>query len=126
MKRIVLLIVAVVFSASISAQTTPSVKTEDVKNAETAVAVEQNPEDTEKQITEALMKDEGLQKETIAYLKGNSDTSDALNEIVGENKDSSSGIMEAVMGDSKLASAAIDWISNNPEMIQKAMKIIGM
>ena len=124
MKRIVLLIVAVVFSASISAQTVPSVKTEDVKNAETAVA-EQNP-DTEKQITEALMKDEGLQKETIAYLKENPDTSDALTEIVGKNKDSLSGIMDAVMGDSKLASAAIDWISNNPEMLQKAMKIIGM
>ena len=72
------------------------------------------------------MKDEGLQKETIAYLKENPDTSDALTEIVGKNKDSLSGIMDAVMGDSKLASAAIDWISNNPEMLQKAMKIIGM
>ena len=67
MKRIVLLIVAVVFSVSISAQTMPSVKTDDVKNTGMAVAAEQSP-DVEKQITEALMKDEGLQKETIAYL----------------------------------------------------------
>ncbi len=34
--------------------------------------------------------------------------------------------MKAVMGDSKLSAAAIDWISNNPEMLQKAMKIVGM
>ncbi len=81
MKRIVLLIVAVVFTASISAQTVPSLKTEDVANAGMAVAAEQNPE-LEEQITEALMKDEGLQKETIGYLKENSDTSDALTEIL--------------------------------------------
>lgn len=125
MKRIVLLLVAVVFSASISAQTMPSVKTDDVKNAGMAVAAEQSP-DVEKQITEALMKDEGLQKDTIAYLKENPDTSNAVTEIVGQNKDSLSGIMKAVMGDSKLSAAAIDWISNNPEMLTKAMKIIGM
>lgn len=125
MKRVVLLIVAVIFSVSISAQTLPSVKTEDVTKAGMAVAAEQNPE-LEKQITEALMKDEGLQKDTVAYLKENPDTVNALTEIIGQNKDSLSGIMKAVMGDSKLSTAAIDWIANNPEMLSKAMKIIGM
>lgn len=125
MKRIVLLIVAVVFSATISAQTIPSVKTEDVKSAGMAVANEQNP-DMEKQIKEALMKDESLQEETIGYLQDNEDTSDAITEIIQDNEDSLSGIMEAVMGDSALSSAAIDWISNNPEMLKKAMKIAGM
>jgi len=125
MKRIVLLIVAVVFSASISAQTVPSVTAEDVKDAGMAVAAEQTP-DLEKQIKEALMKDESLQEETVGYLRDNEDTSDAITEIIGENEDSLSGIMEAVMGDSTLSSAAIQWISNNPEMLKKAMKIVGM
>jgi uncharacterized membrane protein YvbJ len=125
MKRIVLLIVAAVFSASISAQTLPSVNTEDVKEAGMAVAAEQT-QDVEKQIKEALMKDEDLQEETIGYLKDNEDTSDAIADIIGENEDSLSGIMEAVMGDSTLSSAAIEWISNNPEMLKKAMKIVGM
>ena len=125
MKRIVLLIVAVVFSASISAQTVPSVKVDDVQKAGMAVAADQNPE-LEKQIKEALMKDEGLQEDTIAYLRDNEDTSDALTEIIEENEDSLSGIVEAIMGDSELASAAIDYISNNPELLKKAMKIIGM
>jgi len=125
MKQIALLIVAVVFSASISAQTVPSVNAEDVKSAGMEVAAEQNP-DVEKQIKEALMKDESLQEETVGYLRDNEDTSDAITEIIQENEDSLSGIMEAVMGDSALSSAAIDWISNNPEMLKKAMKIAGM
>ena len=125
MKRIVLLIVAVVFSASVSAQTMPSVNTDDVKDAGMAVAAEQSG-DAEEQIKEALMKDEGLQEDAIEYLKDNEDTSDALTEIIQENEDSLSGIMEAVMGDSALSSAAIEYISNNPELLKKAMKIVGM
>ncbi len=125
MKRVVLLIVAVIFSVSISAQTMPTVNTDDVKNAGVAVAAEQSPE-LEKQITDALMKDEGLQKETINYLKENPETTNALSKILVDNKDSLDGIMKAVLGDSALATAAVDWIANNPEMLSKVMKIAGM
>ncbi len=125
MKRVVLLIIAVIFSASISAQTMPSVKTDDIKDAGMAVAAEENP-DVEKQIKEALMKDEGLQKETINYLKENPETTSAVSKILEDNKGSVDGIMKSVLGDSALSTAAIDWISNNPEMLQKAMKIVGM
>jgi len=125
MKRIVLVIIAVVFSASMAGQTMPSVSTDDVKNAGKAVVTDQS-QDVDKQITEALMKDEGLQEDTVEYLQENEDTSDAITEIIEENEDSLSGIMEAVLGDSSLSAAAIDFIKNNPEMLQKAMKIIGM
>ncbi len=84
MKRVVLLIVAMIFSASISAQTMPTVNTDDVKNAGVAVAAEQSPE-VEKQIKDALMKDEGLQKETINYLKENPETTNALSKILVDN-----------------------------------------
>jgi transcription termination factor NusB len=125
MKRVVLLIVAVIFSASISAQTMPSVSTDDVKNAGVAVAAEQSPE-VEKQIKDALMKDEGLQKETINYLKENPETTNALSKILVDNKDSLDGIIKSVLGDSALTTAAVDWIANNPEMLNKVMKIVGM
>jgi uncharacterized membrane protein YvbJ len=125
MKRVVLLIVAMIFSASISAQTMPTVNTDDVKNAGVAVAAEQSPE-VEKQIKDALMKDEGLQKETINYLKENPETTNALSKILVDNKDSLDGIMKAVLGDSALTTAAVDWIANNPEMLNKVMKIVGM
>ena len=58
------------FTASLSAQTMPSVSTDDVKKVGMEAAADQNPE-LEKQITDALSKDEGLQKETVNYLKEN-------------------------------------------------------
>ena len=109
----------------VSAQTMPSISTNDVKKVEVDALAEQSPE-MDKQIKEALMKDEGLQKETIDYLKENPETASALTNILTENKGSLDGIMKSVLGDSDLTTAAIDWISKNPEMLNKVMKIVGM
>ena len=79
-----------------------------------------------KQIKDALMKDEGLQKETINYLKENPETTNALSKILADNKGSLDGIIKSVLGDSDLTTAAVDWISKNPEMLNKVMKIVGM
>lgn len=116
---------AMAFSTAVSAQTMPSISTDDVKKVGAEALAEQNPE-MDKQIKDALMKDEGLQKETINYLKENPETASALAGILTKNKGSLDGIMKSVLGDSQLTTAAIDWISNNPEMLSKAMKIIGM
>lgn len=113
------------FSTAVSAQSMPSVSTDDVKKMGTEALASQSP-DTEKQIKDALMKDEGLQKETINYLKENPETASALAGILTKNKGSLDGIMKSVLGDSDLTSAAIEWISNNPEMLSKVMKIVGM
>ena len=115
---------AMAFTTAVSAQTMPSVKADDVKSAGAQALAEQNPE-MDKQIKDALMKDEGLQKETINYLKENPETTSALTKILADNKDSID-VMKSVLGDSQLTSAAIDWISNNPEMLNKVMKIVGM
>lgn len=115
----------ITFSASITAQSLPSVSTDDVKKAGVDAMADQNPE-MEKQIKDALMKDEGLQKETINYLKENPETTNALSKILTDNKGSLDGIIKSVLGDSELTTAAIDWISNNPEMLNKVMKIVGM
>lgn len=125
MKRVLLLIFVMAFTTSISAQTMPSVSTDDVKNAGMEAAAKQNPE-LEQQIKDALSKDEGLQKETVNYLKENPDTASAIAKIIADNKDSLDGIIKSVLGDSSLTTAAVDWIANNPEMLSKAMKIIGM
>ncbi len=125
MKKVLFLMFAMAFTTAVSAQTMPSIKTDDLKNAGAQALAEQNPE-MEKQIKDALMKDEGLQKETINYLKENPETTSALTKIIADNKDSIDGVMKSVLGDSKLTSAAIDWISKNPEMLNKVMKIVGM
>lgn len=125
MRRLLLLVVVMAFSASISAQTMPSVSTDDVKNAGMEAAAEQNPE-LENQIKDALSKDEGLQKETVNYLKENPETTNAISKIIADNKDSLDGIIKSVLGDSALTTAAVDFIANNPEMLNKVMKMAGM
>lgn len=110
---------------SISAQTMPSVSADDVQEAGMEAVAEQGTDLTQ-QITDALTKDEGIQKEAIDYLKSNPETTDAISQIISENKDSIEGIMKSVLGDSSLSTAAIDWIANNPEMLNKVMKLAGM
>ena len=125
MKTVFLLFFALVFTMSLSAQNMPSVNTEDVKAASMQAAADQNPDMTA-QIKEALMKDEGIQKETLDYLKSNPETTSAITKIIQDNKDSIDQIMKSVLGDSALTSAAVDWIANNPEMLNKVMKFAGM
>lgn len=125
MKRLLLLVFVMAFSASISAQTMPSVSTDDVKKVGMEAAADQNPE-LEKQIKDALSKDEGLQKETVNYLKENPETTNAISKIITDNKDSLDGIIKSVLGDSALTTAAVDYIANNPEMLNKVMKMAGM
>ena len=125
MKRLLLLVFIMAFSASISAQTMPSVSTDDVKKVGMEAAADQNPE-LEKQIKDALSKDEGLQKETVNYLKENPETTNAISKIITDNKDSLDGIIKSVLGDSALTTAAVDYITNNPEMLNKVMKMAGM
>ena len=125
MKKVFILMFAIAFSATAYAQTVPSMKTEDLTKAGVETLSKENPE-LENQIKEALKKDEGLQKETINYLKENPETTNALTKILADNKDSIDGVMKSILGDSQLTTAAIDWIANNPEMLNKAMKIIGM
>ena len=125
MRRLLLLIFVMAFTASISAQTMSSVSTDDVKSAGMEAATKQNPE-LEQQIKDALSKDEGLQKETVNYLKENPDTASAISKIIADNKDSLDGVIKSVLGDSSLTTAAVDWIANNPDMLSKVMKIVGM
>jgi hypothetical protein len=72
------------------------------------------------------MKDEGLQKETINYLKSNPDTVESITNMVKGNKGSNSGIMKSILGDKDLSASAIQYISENPALLKKAMKLVGM
>ncbi|MGB5355927.1 MAG: hypothetical protein WBN11_04460 [Eudoraea sp.] len=125
MKKVLFFTFIMAFSASLSAQTVPGINTSDVKKSGMDAVSKENP-NMDAQIKDALMKDEGLQKETIDYLKSNPETTKSLTNIAAENKGSNQGIMKAILGDKDLASAAIDFISKNPELLSKAMKVIGM
>ena len=113
------------FTASLSAQSLPKLKTSDVKMDGIESVKKEQPK-LDSQIKDALMKDEDLQKETIDYLKSNPDTAKSLTEIASKNKGSNKGIMKSILGDKDLTTAAIDYISKNPDLLNKAMKVIGM
>jgi len=125
MKNVFILVFVMVISSTAYSQTMPSVSTDDVTKAGVETLAKENPE-LDSQIKEALQKDEGLQKETINYLKDNPDTASSIAKIIGDNKDSIDGVIKSILGDSQLTSAAIDYISSNPELLSKAMKVIGM
>ena len=121
MKKLLFFVFAVAFTSVVSAQDISAKSLSDKASSE----VTKSSDKMNKQIEEALMKDEGLQKETIAYLGSNKETKDAVAKLA-KSKGSNKGIMKAILGDKSLSTAAIDYISNNPEMLSKAMKLVGM
>jgi len=122
MKKVLFFVIAIAFTTAASAQ---SVSISSTPKTVTKGVVKENHK-MDKQIAEALMKDEGLQKETIGYLSKNKETKDAVAKLAKSNKGSNKGIMKAILGDKKLSTAAIEFISNNPELLSKAMKLVGM
>ncbi len=72
------------------------------------------------------MKDEVLQTETTDYLKFNPETTKAMAGKVKNGNGSNQGITKSFLGDKNLSTAAIDYISSNPKLLNKTMKFIGM
>ncbi|MFT4847700.1 MAG: hypothetical protein ACI83B_000221 [Sediminicola sp.] len=125
MKKYLIFTFIIAFSASLSAQTMPSLNSSDAKKAGLEAVSKEKP-NMEGQIKDALSKDEGLQKETINYLKNNPDTAKSVASMAKKSGGSNKGLMKSILGDKDLTSAAIEYISSNPELLSKAMKIIGM
>ena len=125
MNKFLLFTFILAFSASLSAQNLSTPKASDLKKDGVESLSKEKP-NLDEQIKDALMKDEGLQKETINYLKSNPETVESLAGMVTKNGGSNKGIMKSILGDKTLSAAAIDYISNNPELLEKAMKLIGM
>ena len=60
------------------------------------------------------------------YLKSNPETRSEFATIYKENKGSVNQAMKAVMGNPKLKSSVMDWINGNPEVMTKALGMLGM
>ena len=125
MTKFLVLAFAVLFSASLSAQQLPSVNTSDLKK-EGVEALSKEKPSMDAQIKSALMKDEGLQKEAIGYLKSNPDAAKSLMDIFKNSKGSSSEIMSAILENKELTKMAIDYVSKNPKLLKKAMGLLKM
>ena len=125
MKKYLIFTFIIAFSVSLSAQTMPSLNSSDASKVGLE-AVSKSTPDMTGQITKALKKDEGLQKDAINYLKNNPETAASVASMAKKSGSSTKGLMNSILGDKDLTAAAIDYISKNPELLSKAMKIIGM
>jgi hypothetical protein len=83
-------------------------------------------DEQDKQIKEALMKDEGLQTETIEHLKENEETKEAVERLSAKADGSKKGIMKGILKNEMLTKAALDFIKSKPDLLQKAMSLVGM
>lgn len=123
MKKYLFLSLVLAFTLSVTAQKLPPT------NKISKESIEQTAKKTDKveeQVKSALLKDKGLQKEAFNFLKSNPETTSAFAGLASKNIGSSSGLMKSVLGDSDLASAAVDYIMKNPKLLEKAMKIVGL
>ena len=122
MKNYFFILTVLLFSFSVTAQDLPTKKMSEMSKS----ALSTNTKDVNKQIASALLKDEGLQKKAISYLKDNPDTKTSLLDMISKNKGSSSSLMKSILDNKELSMAAINYIKDNPKLLKKAMKIIGL
>jgi hypothetical protein len=123
MKGLLLGLFVVALGTTVSAQTTKSMK-KMKKDAKTEMNATADTQD--QKIKDALMKDEEIQKATLDYLTENEDTQKQVAKIAKEAEGSKTGIMDAILKNEALTTAAIDYVKSNPELLEKAMSLIGM
>ena len=125
MKKILVFTLAMAFTASMSAQINISTDGAKAKKEVTKV-YSADSAGLEGQIKSALIKDEGLQRSAMNYLKSNPETAKSMLSAATKSEGSSTALIKTVLGNKELTAAAIEYISSNPELLSRAMKIIGM
>jgi hypothetical protein len=122
MKKL-LLILSIVAFTNLSYGQIVSIK-DVTKSVETIAKT--NSKEVQKQIQNGLTTNDELAAMGADYLKGNSDTSSAFSKIYKDNKGSINQTMKAVMANPKLKSSVMDYINGNPEIMTKALGMLGM
>ncbi len=123
MKRILLALIVVACGTTLSAQST-TMTSSSKTDSEKVVASKDAQQDA--QITKALMEDEGLQDATFKYLDSNKETNAALAKYYRASDGNKVDMMKQVLSDKKMGPIALQYIKENPRMMEKAMKVAGM
>lgn len=123
MKGLLIGLFVFAFAVAGSAQSTKDVSRM-TKDAKSEMTTEQDKQD--KQIQDALMKDVDLQEQTVDYLMENEDTAKQVAKLAEKTDGSKKSIMASILKNKKLTEAAINYVKNNPELLKKAMSVVGM
>ena len=122
MKGLLIGLFVIAFAVTGTAQTKSLSKMK--KDAKTEVSAVSDKQD--KQIADAIMKEGEVQSETLDFLMKNEETKDAMAMLSKEAGDSKKGLLDGLFKNEMLTSAALDYVKSNPELLEKAMKMVGM
>jgi hypothetical protein len=122
MKKL-LLILSIVAFTNLSYGQVGSIK-DATKSVETITKT--NSKEVQKQIQNGLTSNDELATMGADYLKRNPDTKSEFTKLYKDNKGSVNQAMKAVMNNPKLKSSVMDYINDNPEIMTKALGMLGM
>lgn len=123
MKRILLALLVVVCGTTLSAQSTNMTNS---KKVDSKKVVTSKDAQLDNHISQALLKDETLQDATFKNLDSNKETNAALAQIYTQAEGNKVDMMKQVLLNKKLSVVAIQYVKENPEMMEKAMKVARM
>tara|TARA_R110000787_G_scaffold96415_2_gene199751 strand:+ start:35147 stop:35518 length:372 start_codon:yes stop_codon:yes gene_type:complete len=123
MKKL-LLILSIVAFTNLSYGQVNSLK--DAAAKSTKSITKTDSKEVQKQIQNGLTSNDELAAMGADYLKSNPDTRSAFAKLYKENKGSVNQAMKAVMNNPKLKSSVMDYINGNPEIMTKALGMLGM
>lgn len=121
MKKILLVLSVLTITSFSYAQTL----SDSVKDATKTSSISQSKE-VQDQIKEQLVKNEELGSMAIGHLKTDPEAKPSISKLYSKNKGSVNDIMKSVMNDPKLSIKVMDWVNNNPIVLEKLMSFIKM
>ena len=129
MKKLLIILSIVAFTnvtyAQVGSLKDASKATESVtKSAESVTKT--NSKEVQKQIQDGLVNNDELATMGAKYLKSNPETRSTFATLYEQNKGSINQAMKAVMNNPKLKSSVMDWINGNPDVMNKALGMLGM
>lgn len=121
MKRILLALIVVACGTTVSAQSTVKSNT---SKSNTMKAADSKDSKEDAQISKALLQDEDLQDKVFKSLDENKTTNAALASIYKQTEGDKVNMMKQILRDKKLSTIAIQYVKDNPEMMEKVMKMV--
>lgn len=116
MKKILLALVVVVCGTAVSAQSTSMSTTKS-----TQVVKESGLDD--KEIADALMKDQDVQRQTIRHLQSQEETRVQMGKISQSTDGSVKAMMAQVIKNEELTKAAVAFVKTKPELMKKVQAV---
>ena len=122
MKKLLLVLTILAFTNITFAQT---IALNDAAKATNSVT-KAGSKEVQKQIENGLVTNEDLAAMGADYLKSNPETRSTFATLYKENKGVIGSTMKAVMNNPKLKNSVMDYINDNPDIMNKALSVLGM